>query len=999
MGILDFIRKNSYKQVKKKFEKHSFKLGGVSKSKKYLIDLCTKYPLHEISYKRAFFTVYKDISPELAVIFGDEVVNTEHDPAFIRVLATRHKRLGNIERAKELLDSINDQEHVIDKITLHGTATLLDSCSTELQMRKAIEELILNFPEKENTIYKYVFSHLKDTHTLLSISYGKKYTKQVPDDSKFMKALLKRIYQLNLEEDALEVESFKDDTKYLKKLKRGKMFQEEILLHNELVKNLKIIAKKLDDSLLKEYIEYTLTSFKDKEKEIFKIVFITLKNTNMDIALHYGKKYLKSNPADAKFGRSYKHVKKEYTALLETSQEHEKEKTYINHLMQSKLFFNKKLDLKIYKEKLLAASEVLSEEKLKELIDIFLNQFPEQETKIEETTFSVLKDSHTSLSISYGKLYHEKHPENHKFAKVLIKRKERLGLTQGMIKIAKNTLQYCTDDDLQYLIFQNELNDYLQQCEMLYMSDEHEQLSYELEQLEERYKDHQAMLYRALFKFYKHKSYTRAEVYAQKSLVLKYNEHLIKDLYDLHITYGHFDKGLLVLPEECSLPTLKIKKDNGQSLLDLYQNGFDLPIKKVSNYIAEEKKVLYLLHNRLPYNSGGYATRSHGLLTGVSKYGWTINGVSRLGYPLDKMPDKKSTPLDIIEDISYHRLLQDNIGLGKLPLKSYLEAYAKSLLELSQKEKPAIIHAASNFMNGVVGNYVAKCLGIKSVYEVRGLWEITRISRQPNWKDTPYYQLMVKMEAEAAKGADIVFTLTEALKEEMISRGVSKDKIFLLPNGVISSRFVPHPKDEALAKELNLENKIVIGFIGSFVQYEGLEYLVDAVKILIDKGIKNIGVLMVGDGAVWEDTKNHVEDLKIEEYFKFTGRVPHEEVEKYYSLVDIAPFPRKGLPVCEMVSPLKPFEAMAMEKAVVSSNVAALAEIVQDNYNGVLFEKDNIEDLADKLEILIHNENLRNMLGKQSREWVIKERDWNVISEKLHTAYETLTGENNKKSF
>jgi glycosyltransferase involved in cell wall biosynthesis len=293
-------------------------------------------------------------------------------------------------------------------------------------------------------------------------------------------------------------------------------------------------------------------------------------------------------------------------------------------------------------------------------------------------------------------------------------------------------------------------------------------------------------------------------------------------------------------------------------------------------------------------------------------------------------------------------------------------------------------------MNGLAVVYAARKLGIKSVYEVRGLWEVTRMSRQPEWEGSEHYNMIRNLEAQAAKGADAVLSITNALKEEMISRGVPAEKITVVSNGVHVDRFQPLQKDTNLANELGIANKTVIGFIGSFVQYEGLEYIVDAVEILVNQGYKDIVALMVGDGAVADEVRQRVTDKNLDDYFIFTGRIPHEEVEGYYSLVDIAPLPRKGLPVCEMVSPLKPFEAMAMGKVVLASNVAALSEIVQDGYNGVLFEKDNIKDLASKLEMLINDSTLRKRIGKQAREWVERERDWKHLSKKVIEVYKGL---------
>lgn len=602
--------------------------------------------------------------------------------------------------------------------------------------------------------------------------------------------------------------------------------------------------------------------------------------------------------------------------------------------------------------------------------------------------FSELKDSHTVLAVEYGLKYMKLNKKDLNLLKPLIKRLERLSETDKILYLANETLKFIDDSDLKYIVLKDTLQNDVEEI-FQNGNDKH------IKSLEDKYTDDLYYLYRLLFDKFKDTHYKKAEYYANKALSIEYNEYIIKDLYDLNISYGNLTKAKLAIPENVKMPTLLTKIQNIDSFLDLYNNGFNLTVVDHSvSYVPEKSKVLYLLHNRLPYNSGGYATRSHGLLTGVHSFGWNIQGVSRLGYPWDKMSEKEFNALDIVDEITYHTLMKDAIGLGKLPLKDYLIEYVNELLEFAKKEKPTIIHAASNYMNGVVGNYVAKCLGIKSVYEVRGLWEITRISRQPEWKDTEYYNLMVKMEAEAAKGADIVFTLTEALKDEMIARGVDASKIIILPNGVTSERFSPLSRNKNLEESLNLKNKVVIGYIGSVVEYEGLEYLVLAVKLMVQKGITNISVLIVGDGAVLDFIKDEVAKADLSQYFIFTGRVPHEEVEDYYSLVDITPFPRKGQPVCEMVSPLKPFEAMAMEKAVLSSNVNALKEIVKDGFNGLLFEKDNVIDLADKLEILIHDNELRNLLGKNARKWTIENRDWKVISNILNEQYHNLINRN-----
>lgn len=467
----------------------------------------------------------------------------------------------------------------------------------------------------------------------------------------------------------------------------------------------------------------------------------------------------------------------------------------------------------------------------------------------------------------------------------------------------------------------------------------------------------------------------------------------IKKIADYHLSRGSITKSLEILNGKDNVHLTK-KSLSISSFYNLFKDGYKYPhFNKIDNYAPISNRVHYLLHNRLPYNSGGYATRSHGLLTSIKQW-WNISGVSRLGYPQDRkgLEDTIYTKFHDIDNVRYHCLQANDNAFGQIPVKDYIDEYSNELYNLSLIEKPSIIHAASNYMNGLAANNVARRLGIKSVYEVRGLWEITRISRDPEWKDTEYYNMMAQLEAQAAKDADAVFTLTDALKKELIIRGVAAEKIHLLPNGVDSSRFIPKQRNSELALQLGIKDKVVIGFLGSVVQYEGVEYIIQAASILKNRGVKDFAVLIVGDGAVLPNMKSITSELGMEDYITFTGRVPHDEIEDYYSVVDICPLPRKGLPVCEMVSPLKPFEAMAMGKVVVSSDVAALAEIINDEVTGLLHKKDDPEDLANKINQLITDHELRNRLGLAAREWVVAERDWKVIAKRVDNVYRSLLG-------
>ncbi|OIH81734.1 hypothetical protein BLJ79_22035 [Arthrobacter sp. UCD-GKA] len=251
------------------------------------------------------------------------------------------------------------------------------------------------------------------------------------------------------------------------------------------------------------------------------------------------------------------------------------------------------------------------------------------------------------------------------------------------------------------------------------------------------------------------------------------------------------------------------------------------------------------------------------------------------------------------------------------------------------------------------------------------------------------YKFIARMEADAAKGATRVFTITNALRDEMINRGVEADKIKIIPNGVDTSRFTPIAKDMELAAELGIIGKTVIGYVGSILDYEGIELLLESAAALKLRRT-DFHVLIVGDGAELERFKSFTSQNSLADVITFTGRVPHEDVERYYSLIDIAPFPRLPLPVCEMVSPLKPFEAMAMGKAVIASDVAALKEIVTPGINGLLHVKGSALSLTESIEQLLENHELMLRLGSQARKWVVENRDWSQLGTIISDTYEEL---------
>jgi glycosyltransferase involved in cell wall biosynthesis len=458
---------------------------------------------------------------------------------------------------------------------------------------------------------------------------------------------------------------------------------------------------------------------------------------------------------------------------------------------------------------------------------------------------------------------------------------------------------------------------------------------------------------------------------------------------DLSLSTALAEQAVTMRPDDQSILRLI---EVGHSSLASLTAGWAAPSRtEGTGYRGREKSVAYLLHNSLPHASAGYATRTHGLLSALVRDGWDVHGVTRFGYPYDRWDSdsrRDVDPIDDIDGVHYHRLLDGHRVYRKWPIGDYVDEYTRRVEQLVRTYRLGIVHGASNYWNGFAAIGAARRLGLPSVYEVRGLWELTRKSRDPSYDESEMFALTARLEADACMHADQVITITGALRDLMIERGVPESKITIVPNGVDTDRFVPLPRDPDLTRELGVDGKVVIGYVGSVLDYEGIDTLLHATVQLKERR-KDFHVLVVGDGAAFAQCRVLRDTLGLTELVTFTGRVPHRDVERYYSLVDIAPFPRKPLPVCETVSPLKPFEAMAAGKVPVVSSVAALTEIVTNGHNGLVFDKGDIHSLAEVLNRAVENEDLRRALSRRARAWVVQERDWSVLVRTLEQVHAT----------
>lgn len=436
-------------------------------------------------------------------------------------------------------------------------------------------------------------------------------------------------------------------------------------------------------------------------------------------------------------------------------------------------------------------------------------------------------------------------------------------------------------------------------------------------------------------------------------------------------------------------------RDRSRDRLDILANGFPRLRTRASEpaYTPDPTSVLCVLSQSLPIRAGGYATRSHGIISAVARAGWDVEAITRLGFPYDRWPaddTREVPPTDVVDGIRYHRaLVPGQREYPQVPLRDYLDQSARMIADAARRQRAALIHASSFYATGLAAAEAAHELGIPFVYEMRGLEDLMRTAAHGSYRDSLDYRFLVEAETETCRRADHVLVITDALAEEMVARGVPREKMTVVPNGVHVDEFTPAPRDQELAEELGFTGKTVIGYLGGFPHYEGLRLLVRAVATLRQRR-DDFRVLLVGDGQQDGTLRRDVEELGLSDVVTFTGRVPHDQIPRYLSVTDITPFPRLPLDVCELISPMKPYEAMAMTKAVVVSDVAALAQIVHDGETGLTFRKGDADDLADKLELLITRPDLRERLGTAARQWVLDKADWSVIARRVDEVYRTL---------
>ncbi|WP_114971963.1 TIGR04063 family PEP-CTERM/XrtA system glycosyltransferase [Rhodoferax ferrireducens] len=395
-------------------------------------------------------------------------------------------------------------------------------------------------------------------------------------------------------------------------------------------------------------------------------------------------------------------------------------------------------------------------------------------------------------------------------------------------------------------------------------------------------------------------------------------------------------------------------------------------------------RILHVLDHSIPLHSG-YTFRTLSILREQRKLGWeTFHLTSPKQIDCD-------VPEENVDGWHFYRTPPEPVsqlpGLGEIALMRQLE---RRLQQVAEQLRPNIIHAHSPVLNALPALRVGKRLGIPVVYEVRAFWEDAAVDHGTTSEGSLRYDLTHWLETRALKRAHHVFTICEGLRSDIVARGIPVAKVTVISNAVDIESFEPGGQpDAALKAQLGQQDASVIGFIGSFYAYEGLDLLLDALPgILVQR--PDVRVLLVGGGPQDAALKAQAQRLGVADKVVFTGRVPHDQVQRYYDLVDVLVYPRHSMRLTELVTPLKPLEAMAQGRLLVASDVGGHKELIRHGETGMLFKAGSADALTQTVFDLLAAQARWPAMREAGRRFVEAERNWTNSVANYAKAYSAL---------
>jgi glycosyltransferase involved in cell wall biosynthesis len=392
--------------------------------------------------------------------------------------------------------------------------------------------------------------------------------------------------------------------------------------------------------------------------------------------------------------------------------------------------------------------------------------------------------------------------------------------------------------------------------------------------------------------------------------------------------------------------------------------------------------VVHALNHELAVGKTGYAHRSRLIMQSVSGAGVRLLACTS---PADETSASGGNARPGIDaDTLYRRLDPVSTVGSERPEAAYIAAYADRLATVASRHGARIIHTHSNYTNGLAGAWAARRSGIRSIYEIRGLWHVTRASLDPGFEKTRLYEYQDVMEREAVRQSDAVIVPSGSLRDWVVAQGQTDEKVFVVRPGIDTARIAPRLRAIAVARSLDVENRFVLGYLGSMTAYEGIDTILRAAALCIARGVEPV-VVLVGDGPVVPQLKNLARKLGIQAYVRFAGHVGGD-INDYYSIFDLCLVLRRDVPVSRMTPPLKPGEIMAAGKPLLVSKLPPLLEFGEEGISRISVDPDNVDALAEQIIELASDRERCERLGASARQWVCE----NLSQQKAGSSYLAL---------
>ncbi len=401
-------------------------------------------------------------------------------------------------------------------------------------------------------------------------------------------------------------------------------------------------------------------------------------------------------------------------------------------------------------------------------------------------------------------------------------------------------------------------------------------------------------------------------------------------------------------------------------------------------------RVLHVLDHSLPLHSG-YTFRTRAIMKAQGSAGLEVRGITGLRHETQIEKESQASPVETVDGLTFHRTSGVPHGPAMIRELREIGALAHSIREVARDWRPDVIHAHSPALCGGGALRAARALGVPLVYEIRAFWEDAAVGNRTGTQGSAKYRLTRALETQIAERADAVFTICDGLRDDLIERGIPAGKIGVMRNGVDLSLFGdPPPRDDALAENLGIApGAPVIGYIGSFYDYEGVDDLIAAMPAL-RASQPGARLLLVGAGEMEGAWRAAAAALPEPQAVIFTGRVPHDQVERYYSVIDVLAYPRKASRLTELVTPLKPLEAMAQRRIVAASDVGGHRELITHGETGVLFPPDDPAECAAALSQLLDARDGWEAMRNRGVAHVRARHDWSRNVARYLSVYQLL---------